>query len=196
MGAVNEVTAVMLLEVVLPVTLSVLVTLLVNEKLLADKLPVAVKLPVTLAPAVLNTVTLLVPPTPTVTLPPELTTVTLDVPRLILATLVITPDKNAPLPRIKLPLILPVEVILPVVATALVDLLNVNPAVELANPASLNTTAVLGPDTVRGPVILPITLPKKYGADTLAVVVNPVACTLPKIKLLVTELALIVVLPM
>jgi hypothetical protein len=56
--------------------------------------------PVTYSPVVANTATLLVPPTPTETLPPELTTVTFDVPLLILATDVITPVKRAPLPKI------------------------------------------------------------------------------------------------
>ena len=63
-------------------------------------LPLALNTPVIYSPVVANTATLLVPPTPTVTLPPELTTVTFDVPRLMLATLVITPVNSAPLPRI------------------------------------------------------------------------------------------------
>ena len=63
-------------------------------------LPVALTTPETYSPVVANTATLPVPPMPTATLPPELTTVTFDVPLLILATLVITPVNNAPLPRI------------------------------------------------------------------------------------------------
>ena len=62
--------------------------------------PLALNKPVMYSPDVANTATLAVPPTPTETLPPELTTVTLDVPLLILATLVITPVSSAPLPRI------------------------------------------------------------------------------------------------
>ena len=63
-------------------------------------LPLALNTPVMYSPVVANTATLPVPPTPTETLPPELTTVTFDVPLLMLATLVITPVSNAPLPRI------------------------------------------------------------------------------------------------
>ena len=43
-------------------------------------LPVTLNKPVTNSPVVANTATLLVPPTLTVTLPPELTTRTFDVP--------------------------------------------------------------------------------------------------------------------
>ena len=63
-------------------------------------LPLALSTPVMYSPVVANTATLPVPPTPTVTLPPELTTVTFDVPLLILATLVITPVSDTPLPKI------------------------------------------------------------------------------------------------
>ena len=56
--------------------------------------------PSTYWPVVAQTITFDVPPTPTVMLPPELTTVTFELPLLMLATDVITPDKNAPLPRI------------------------------------------------------------------------------------------------
>ena len=63
-------------------------------------LPLALINPVTYSPVVAHTATLLVPPTPTEILPPELTTVTLLVPLLMLATLVITPLKQAPLPKI------------------------------------------------------------------------------------------------
>ena len=63
-------------------------------------LPLALNTPVTYSPVVANTATLLVPPTPTEILPPGLTTVTFELPELILATLVITPVSNAPLPRI------------------------------------------------------------------------------------------------
>ena len=70
-------------------------------------LPDALISPVTYSPVVANTATFDVPPTPTVTLPPELTTVTLLVPLLILATLVITPVNNAPLPKMYPPVMLP-----------------------------------------------------------------------------------------
>ena len=63
-------------------------------------LPLALNKPVMYSPVVANTATFAVPPTPTETLPPELTTVTFDVPLLMLATLVITPDKHAPFPKI------------------------------------------------------------------------------------------------
>ena len=63
-------------------------------------LPLALTTPVTYSPVVANTATFDVPPMPTETLPPELTTVTFELPLLILATLVITPVNNAPLPRI------------------------------------------------------------------------------------------------
>ena len=66
------------------------------------------------SPVDANTATLAVPPTPTVTLPPELTTVTLLVPLLIFDELVLTPVSNAPLPKIYPPLMLAVVVILPV----------------------------------------------------------------------------------
>ena len=51
------------------------------------------------SPVVANTTTFDVPAMPTVTLPPELTTVTLLVPLLILATLVTIPVKLIPLPK-------------------------------------------------------------------------------------------------
>ena len=50
-------------------------------------LPVAVMLPVTFAPSDVNNAMLDVPPMPIATLPPELTTTTLDVPLLILLVL-------------------------------------------------------------------------------------------------------------
>ena len=62
--------------------------------------PLALIIPVTYSPVVANTATFDVPPIPTVTLPPELTTVTFEVPLLMLATEVITPLRNAPLPKI------------------------------------------------------------------------------------------------
>ena len=63
-------------------------------------LPLTLNKPVMYSPVVANTATLPVPPTPTVIFPPALTTVTLLLPLLILATDVITPVNNAPLPRI------------------------------------------------------------------------------------------------
>ena len=75
-------------------------TILVPDKLPPVILPVTLNNPETYSPVVANTATLPVPPTPIVTLPPELTTVTLLVPLLILATLVITPVSEAPLPKI------------------------------------------------------------------------------------------------
>ena len=85
-------------------------TIVVNWPLLATALPVVeifppmilpvadIK-PLTYSPVVANTATLPVPPTPTVMLPPELTTVTFELPLLMLATDVITPVRLAPLPR-------------------------------------------------------------------------------------------------
>ena len=70
------------------------------NKLPPVMLPVADIKPVTYSPVVANTATFDVPPMPTDTLPPELTTVTFDVPLLILATEVITPVNSAPLPKI------------------------------------------------------------------------------------------------
>ena len=81
---------VMLLAVTLPVA---------DTEPLVLMLPLTDSNPVIYSPVVANTATLLVPPMPTVTLPPELTTVTLLVPLLILATLVITPVRLAPLPK-------------------------------------------------------------------------------------------------
>ena len=63
-------------------------------------LPLTLSTPVIYSPVVAKTATFDVPPTPTETLPPELTTVTFELPLLILATLVITPVNNAPLPKI------------------------------------------------------------------------------------------------
>ena len=83
-----------------PVMLPVAETCPAVVKLPPVIFPVADSNPVTYSPVVANTATLLVPPTPTAMLPPELTTVTFDVPLLMLATLVMTPDKNAPLPKI------------------------------------------------------------------------------------------------
>ena len=69
------------------------------SKLPPVTLPVALIRPVTYSPVVAHCTTFAVPPTPTVMLPPELTTVTLELPELMLATLVITPVSNAPLPK-------------------------------------------------------------------------------------------------
>ena len=69
------------------------------NKLPLVMLPLALSTPVTYSPVVANTAMFDVPPTPTETLPPELTTVTLLVPLLMLSTDVITPVNNAPLPR-------------------------------------------------------------------------------------------------
>ena len=63
-------------------------------------LPDALIRPVTYSPVVAYTATFAVPPTPTATLPPELTTVTLLLPLLMLATDVITPVSRAPLHKI------------------------------------------------------------------------------------------------
>ena len=63
-------------------------------------LPVALINPVTYSPVAANTATFDVPPTPTATLPPELTTVTFELPLLMLATDVITPVSREPLPKI------------------------------------------------------------------------------------------------
>ena len=76
------------------------VTLPLVTMLAPVTLPLALTTPVTYSPVVAHCTTLLVPPIPTVMLPPELTTVMFDVPLLILATLVITPVSNAPLPSI------------------------------------------------------------------------------------------------
>ena len=57
-------------------------------------------LPLTVTAFEEKTATFAVPPTPTVTLPPELTTVTFDVPLLMLDDVVDTPVNSAPLPRI------------------------------------------------------------------------------------------------
>ena len=64
-------------------------------------LPLALIKPVTYSPVVANTATFAVPPTPTDTLPPELTTVTFDVPLEILVPLPPPPDipvSSDPLP--------------------------------------------------------------------------------------------------
>ena len=63
-------------------------------------LPVELIIPDTYTPVELNVATFPVPPTPTVIFPPELTTVILLVPLLILDVEVITPVSNAPLPKI------------------------------------------------------------------------------------------------
>ena len=70
-------------------------------KKLPVTLPVAEINPVTYSPVVANTATLPVPPTPTETFPPELTTVTFDVPLEILLELpVLIPVNCDPLPKI------------------------------------------------------------------------------------------------
>jgi len=61
--------------------------------------PVTETTPVTNSPVVANTATFDVPPMPTVTLPPELTTVTFEVPLLILLDDVETPVSCDPLPK-------------------------------------------------------------------------------------------------
>ena len=78
-------------------------------------LPVADINPVIYSPVVANTATLPVPPTPTVTLPPELTTFTLLVPLTIALGVPppVIPVSNDPLPVKKLPAILPTAVTLP-----------------------------------------------------------------------------------
>ena len=92
--------------VMLPVALSVVATtfapftLPAVEMLPPVMLPLTDNRPVMYSPVVAKTATLLVPPTPTAMLPPELTTVTFELPLLILATDVITPVRLAPLPSI------------------------------------------------------------------------------------------------
>ena len=80
-------------------TFPVIVARPLVTKLLPMILPLALISPVTYSPVVANTTTFPVPPTPTVMLPPELTTVMFDVPLLMLATDVITPVNKAPLPK-------------------------------------------------------------------------------------------------
>ena len=63
-------------------------------------LPLALNRPVMYSPVEANTTTLEVPLTLTVTLALAVAMFTLDVPLLMLATLVITPVRNAPLPKI------------------------------------------------------------------------------------------------
>ena len=70
------------------------------SKLSPVMLPVALITPVTYCPVVDQTTILLVPPTPTVMLPPEVAMSIFDEPLLMLATLVITPVSKAPLPNI------------------------------------------------------------------------------------------------
>lgn len=53
---------------------------------------------------------------------------------------------------------------LPTTEKKLVALLKVIPATAFAAPSSLKTTCVLLPATVRLPLILPVTLPKKFWA--------------------------------
>ena len=90
LAAFTMVVAITLLDVTLPAV----------DILPPVMLPLTDNRPVMYSPVVANTATLPVPPTPTVILPPELTTVTFEVPLLILATDVITPVRLAPLPRI------------------------------------------------------------------------------------------------
>ena len=81
-------------------------------------LAVAETTPVTCAPVVANTVTLPVPPMPTETLPPELTTLTFDVPLTICVGVPAAIPVNAePLPMKKLPVTLPVADTSPAVST-------------------------------------------------------------------------------
>ena len=87
-------------------------------------LPDALTTPVTYSPVGAHTTTLPTPLTPTVTLPPELTTLTFDVPLLMLV-----------------PLPLPVEV-------KVIVLLTVLPAILIPEPAAKFTTDAL-PDAVR-----------------------------------------------
>ena len=82
-----------------PDTLAVATTCPAVVKLPPDTLPVALIRPVTYSPVVANTATLDVAPTPTATLPPELTIETFDVPLTICVGVpVATPVNNAPLP--------------------------------------------------------------------------------------------------
>ena len=62
-------------------------------------IPDTLNVPATFTPVPVNVTILEFPATPTVTFPPELVTVTLLVPLLMLATLVITPVSKAPLPK-------------------------------------------------------------------------------------------------
>ena len=70
----------------------------------------------------------------------------------------------------------------PAIVTRLLVLLNVNPLLELALPASLNTTPVLGPGITMLPEIVPSTLPMKYGA-----VILPVAVSEPSMVVILFE---------
>ena len=63
-------------------------------------LPLADIKPVTYSPVVANTATFDVPPMPTDTLPPELTTVTFDVPLLMFELELEIPVNCEPLPKI------------------------------------------------------------------------------------------------
>ena len=79
-------------------------------------LPLADINPVINAPVVANTATFAVPPTPTETLPPELTTLTFDVPLTICVGVPVAIPVNCdPLPMKKLPETLPVALISPAV---------------------------------------------------------------------------------
>ena len=71
-----------------------------NNTLPPVMVPVALITPVTYSPVVANTATFEVPPTPMAMLPPALSTVTFEFPLLMFATLVITPERKAPLPKI------------------------------------------------------------------------------------------------
>ena len=82
------------------VTLLVAVIDPLVSKLPPVMLPLACSVPATLAPTGENTATLPTPLTPTVTLALADPMATLLVPLLMLATLVITPVNNAPLPKI------------------------------------------------------------------------------------------------
>ena len=74
-----------------------------------------------------------------------------------------------PVAVIKPPVIRLAPVTFPVTDTEFDILLNVNAVLELALPASLNTTPVLDPGITILPEILPTTLPMKFGAVTFPV---------------------------
>ena len=70
-------------------------------------------------------------------------------------------------------------VIVPLAVSAAVDLLNVKPLLALAMLLSLKIICVLAPGEAILPLMLPTTLPIKYGATTL-----PAACTSPPVLML------------
>ena len=191
-----------------PVKLDAVTVLVADIKPAVNKLP-PVTLPLTLnkpatySPVGANTTTLPTPLTDIVTLAAAAEILTLLLPLVTFDTLVIMPVNCEPLPSIKLPVILPVALIIPAVRILpciALPVLDIKPAVKMLPPVTLPVAVtrpavvIFPPTTLAAEVIVLVAEinpavnklpPVIFAAEVIVLValINPAVSTLPPVTL-------------